>query len=146
MSDHWEGPGWWIASDGRWYPPQSSLPPPPPPPVQPQAVVVDQAPTSEPQCDNRWYHRFRQPDSGDEWFDRLQPASVATGWLTLVGGLGVIVICVGATIVWGDEEWFTEGNYSFEGLAFVVFFLGVAVVWRGARYLLRPSNRERDAG
>ena len=26
-------PGWWLASDGRWYPPQGEqLPPPPPPP------------------------------------------------------------------------------------------------------------------
>jgi hypothetical protein len=39
MSDQSQGPGWWVASDGRWYPPEqhpnytppaSSLPPPPP--------------------------------------------------------------------------------------------------------------------
>lgn len=33
MSDAPQGPGWWLASDGRWYPPEShspSLPPPPP--------------------------------------------------------------------------------------------------------------------
>lgn len=23
MSDTWVGPGWWLASDGRWYPPQT---------------------------------------------------------------------------------------------------------------------------
>jgi len=23
MSDHQSGPGWWLASDGRWYPPES---------------------------------------------------------------------------------------------------------------------------
>lgn len=22
MSDHQQGPGWWLASDGKWYPPQ----------------------------------------------------------------------------------------------------------------------------
>ena len=22
MSDRSEGPGWWIASDGKWYPPE----------------------------------------------------------------------------------------------------------------------------
>ena len=34
MSDVPEGPGWWLASDGRYYPPQPDqpLPPPPPPP------------------------------------------------------------------------------------------------------------------
>ena len=25
-------PGWWLASDGRWYPPQGQQLPPPPPP------------------------------------------------------------------------------------------------------------------
>lgn len=44
MSDHQEGPGWWLASDGRWYPPDQapavpppatwSTPPPGPPPRQ----------------------------------------------------------------------------------------------------------------
>lgn len=31
MSDQSQGPGWWIASDGKWYPPQQAarLPPPP---------------------------------------------------------------------------------------------------------------------
>jgi len=32
MSDQAHGPDWWIASDGKWYPPQPTLPPPPPPP------------------------------------------------------------------------------------------------------------------
>lgn len=31
MSDRPEGPGWWQASDGRWYPPAGAAPPPPPP-------------------------------------------------------------------------------------------------------------------
>ena len=30
MSDAPQGAGWWEASDGRWYPPESRLPPPPP--------------------------------------------------------------------------------------------------------------------
>lgn len=35
MTDHPEGPGWWVASDGKWYPPETHpnyqpLPPPPP--------------------------------------------------------------------------------------------------------------------
>ena len=29
MSDRSEGPGWWLASDGKWYPPQSATQPPP---------------------------------------------------------------------------------------------------------------------
>ncbi len=38
MSEISGGPGWWQASDGRWYPPQSrpgAQPPPSPPPLLP---------------------------------------------------------------------------------------------------------------
>ena len=39
MSDVSQGPGWWQASDGKWYPPQqaptAAPPPPPQPPPQP---------------------------------------------------------------------------------------------------------------
>ena len=34
MSDTSQGPGWWLASDGKWYPPQSASTPLPPPPAQ----------------------------------------------------------------------------------------------------------------
>ena len=36
MSDTQQGPGWWMASDGKWYPPQGEQLPPPPPPAFPQ--------------------------------------------------------------------------------------------------------------
>jgi hypothetical protein len=32
VSDAWQGPGWWLASDRKWYPPESypgACPPPP---------------------------------------------------------------------------------------------------------------------
>ncbi len=29
MSDYAQGPGWWQASDGKWYPPQQATPPAP---------------------------------------------------------------------------------------------------------------------
>ena len=32
MSEQSQGPGWWLASDGKWYPPES-VPAPPPPPL-----------------------------------------------------------------------------------------------------------------
>jgi hypothetical protein len=31
MSNTPQGPGWWAASDGKWYPPEAATPPPPPP-------------------------------------------------------------------------------------------------------------------
>ena len=52
MSDTSQGPGWWIASDGKWYPPQpqQAPPPPPPPPAplpepQPEPVAQTQVTT-----------------------------------------------------------------------------------------------------
>jgi hypothetical protein len=38
MSDLSQGPGWWVASDGKWYPPQTAPPPPPPPPPPSDAI------------------------------------------------------------------------------------------------------------
>jgi Domain of unknown function (DUF4190) len=32
LSDASQGEGWWLASDGKWYPPESATPPPPPAP------------------------------------------------------------------------------------------------------------------
>ena len=53
MSDTSQGPGWWQASDGKWYPPQQQpghwAPPPPPMtgmPVAPYPVAVSYAPGS----------------------------------------------------------------------------------------------------
>jgi len=41
MSDFQRGPGWWQASDGKWYPPEThpSRQAPPPPPAAPHAQV-----------------------------------------------------------------------------------------------------------
>ena len=51
MSDTAQGSGWWQASDGKWYPPEShpsyqSMPSPPPPPPPPGSgpVLTQQAP------------------------------------------------------------------------------------------------------
>jgi hypothetical protein len=54
MSDTSQGPGWWLASDGKWYPPEAASPPPPqqPPPPQPEqpaATPAQQPPASVPQ-------------------------------------------------------------------------------------------------
>jgi len=48
MSDTSQGPGWWLASDGKWYPPEAASPPPPqqppPQPEQPTPTPVQQPP------------------------------------------------------------------------------------------------------
>jgi len=43
MSDTSQGPGWWVASDGKWYPPQDA---PPPPGAYQQAPAVVGYPAS----------------------------------------------------------------------------------------------------
>ena len=49
MSDVSQGPGWWIASDGKWYPPQQHpdhRPPTPPVAPLPAAPVIQTVPVS----------------------------------------------------------------------------------------------------
>jgi uncharacterized RDD family membrane protein YckC len=64
MSVTSQGPGWWLASDGKWYPPQlhPSLGPPPPPPPS----AVGRSPGTQ----------FASP-----------PVSAAGGWSTPSPGL-----------------------------------------------------------
>lgn len=41
MSETPQAPDWWLASDGRWYPPESP-PGPPPAPQDPKAAIRNQ--------------------------------------------------------------------------------------------------------
>jgi hypothetical protein len=46
MSDVSQGPGWWLASDSKWYPPQQAQAlPPPPSSYYPPAVTDEAIPT-----------------------------------------------------------------------------------------------------
>jgi len=40
MSDQARGPGWWLASDGKWYPPESLAAVSSPPPTNASAAVA----------------------------------------------------------------------------------------------------------
>ena len=46
MSDVSGGPGWWLASNGKWYAPELAPPPPPPPPQFSDASASSQRTTS----------------------------------------------------------------------------------------------------
>jgi hypothetical protein len=50
MSDASQGPGWWLAADGKWYPPEQAAPPPPsaPPPPAPPPPVAPPPPAAAP--------------------------------------------------------------------------------------------------
>lgn len=81
MSEQAQGPGWWIASDGRWYPPEQhpNYRPPPPPPPAPPALQGD---------------RYPPPASAA----RGQPNALAI--VALVAGIGGVAIGLGPAINW----------------------------------------------
>ena len=66
MSEASQGPGWWVASDGQWYPPEmhpdfrAQVPPPPPP--QPPPVVASPGPGSSQATDGQWYPSTQVPN------------------------------------------------------------------------------------
>lgn len=94
MSDTSQGPGWWLASDGKWYPPQSATPPaastpPPTPPTAPMA-----APPGQPQPPV--YYAPVQPRNDGMAVAGLVcgitalPMILACGVGTILGILGVV--------------------------------------------------------
>ena len=88
MSDQSQGPGWWLASDGKWYPPDQA-------PAVPPPETWASPPAGPP------------PSSG-----MSTGAKVA---IAVVGGvLGLIVLSVLAIALLGDE---TESSFESTGTA-----------------------------
>lgn len=77
MSDKSEGPGWWIASDGNWYPPElhPSVRDAPQAPVPTRMTVPTPSPAAEDAGAPRW---ASQPDQdahvGPQFPDLFQKA------------------------------------------------------------------------
>jgi hypothetical protein len=72
MSDVSGGPGWWLASDGKWYPPQEA--PLPPPQASPSGwIETDES--------EDWNH----PSYG--WAAVVSGVLKVTAWLILIGGI-----------------------------------------------------------
>ena len=105
MSDTQQGHGWWQASDGKWYPPESHpnyvVPPPPPvaptlPPADPQAsphVATATALTYTP-----------SPATGAG-----KPKRRWWKWL-LLAVLGLIVVASIPAIIDGFKDGFSDGS------------------------------------
>lgn len=111
MSDIAQGPGWWRASDGRWYPPEqhptylSSLPPPPPAHQVPFAAPPTVAATG-------------------------QPARVSLTATTCLLALGALGVFVSVFLTWATatvDDGFGITSASSADLTGVGKFLGVAV-------------------
>ncbi len=78
MSDAPQGPGWWLASDGRWHPPESrSAVPPLPPTYPPPASYPPPGAYSAPHA---------TPGRLPAW---LVPSHVS-GWAVASGYLGLV--------------------------------------------------------
>ena len=71
MSDVSQGPGWWMAADGKWYPPAPPAPPPPP---------AFQAPGAPP----AYYPQATGPKN-----DGMSIAGLVCG----ISGLATLVLC-----------------------------------------------------
>ena len=83
MSQNAEGPGWWLASDGKWYPPNlhPSVSPPPPPPSEVGVGRGATAPNQEFPGGSTLTTEAQQPNS---W--RYQPPSYpAPGYVPPAG-------------------------------------------------------------
>jgi hypothetical protein len=103
MSDVSQGPGWWLASDGRWYAPEQHpnyRPPPPLPPPPRRGPGWWQA------SDGEWYAPQQHPDSRPH----SPPSQTASGpplpvrprrgpWL-IAGPLIVVVVVAGGLFAW----------------------------------------------
>jgi hypothetical protein len=76
MSDVSQGPGWWQAADGKWYPPAPQQPPAPPAPPAPPTF---QAPGSPPA-----YNAPAGPKN-----DGMSIAALVCG----ISGLATLVLC-----------------------------------------------------
>lgn len=73
MSDRPRGSGWWLASNGKWYPPEDALdaaPPPPPPPSEPPGEGWWLA------SDANWY----PPESRRPAAAAVPPADAGADW------------------------------------------------------------------
>ena len=69
MSDKPEGPGWWIASDGQWYPPELH------PSVRDEVPAQKPAVATNPPQSQRWQAQAdKSPHVGPQFPDLFQKA------------------------------------------------------------------------
>lgn len=86
MSDVPQGPGWWQASDGRWYPPESHPSATPGPPGGSGQAPFGQAPYGQPPYGPVGYG---QPVSGGQQTDQMAMWSMICG----IAGIPLSCLC-----------------------------------------------------
>jgi hypothetical protein len=126
MSDASQGPGWWLASDGKWYPPQPTVSPPPTPPVPPQASNPPLPMAPAPRRVSRAPGASRSP-------------------LVIVGGLvamlGALLLVIGALLPWLTAS---HGHFTLPGVrgnGILTLLLGITIGVVGLGLALTSANR-----
>ena len=98
MSDTPQGPGWWQASDAKWYPPEqaagAAVPPPPAgygPPPQPGATPYGSAPAYGPPPQQMGAPMGYAPPASQGMNGCLKAFLIVLALLTVLGVIGAIV-------------------------------------------------------
>jgi hypothetical protein len=101
MSDYSQGPGWWQASDGKWYPPQ-------------------QHPGAAPQAPPSYGQPYGQPYGVQPQESSKATAALVLGIISVIPGLNVCFVPSILAIVFGSQE------KGYIGKAKTGFMLGIA--------------------
>ena len=123
MSDTSQGPGWWLASDGMWYPPETASPPPPPS-SQRARDFTPHAPRNGARAQRGRARHRRAAKSGKTAPGMLPPGGkkpvVRRWWFWTALALVVVLVVVGT--VWASKKTHstssdtsTTGNPSVSG-------------------------------
>lgn len=104
MSDQSGGPGWWQASDDRWYPPElhpdyrPPASPPPPPPPAPPVMRPASTPWAAPPIPPVAAPPPAPPTVAQKpWYRR-------TGWVVTWVVLGLVVVLAAVGAAFGEDD------------------------------------------
>ena len=159
MSQQPRGPGWWQASDGRWYPPQPSQPGPPFMPQQ-------QYPHQQHPLQQYGQQQYEQQQYGQQQFAQPPPAprtrnrgcviAVVATVVVLLAGMGVVGYFVyravtavteiaGGVGSFGEAQCPTEQDVSsIVGSPVTLVVSGNVVVAAGCSYLAVDQSTGAD--
>ncbi len=144
MSDVSQGPGWWIASDGKWYPPeqQPGYAPPPTPPPNPYGATPPGMPAYGQPAPGAAYGYVPGPvDSRGrplaEWWQRLVAVLIDGVMLAVVYWI-LTVIVVSSSI----------GSHSFTHFGVKLWLVQVVVAVVGIGYfaILEGAEKGQSVG
>jgi hypothetical protein len=153
MSQQPQGPGWWQASDGRWYPPQP--PPQPGPPDAPYQQYAQQPPQAGPP--NMPYQQYMQqpPPARGARNRGCVIAAIATLAVLVVGagiagyyiyrGVSAVKEIAGGAAPFGEAHCPTEQDVSSTvGSPVTLVVSGNVVVASGCSYLAVDQSAGAD--